>query len=319
MAGEEQRLIREFFSWQPCRGDVVLGPGDDAAVVQVPENQELVLSLDALVADRHFDADTPAADVGWKSVAVNLSDLAAMGAEPAWITLALTVPDANETWLKGFAEGLRQACAHYGVDLVGGDLTRGPLSITVQAQGLVPKGSALTHGGAVPGDLVCVTGNPGDAALALARRGELAGLGGEGEYLHKRLNRPMARVSEGVNLRGRASACVDLSDGLAADLSRILKTSEVGAVLELPDLPRSAAFSALLGDRDPIALQLGGGDDYELCFTLPETRLESTRAGLDAPVTVIGTILDEPGLLGRDAGGNARDLSGMGYDHFAQS
>lgn len=306
---DEFALIRQHFSTlTAAREGVTLGIGDDAALLQMPAGQELVVSTDTLVAGRHFPLDTAPADIGWKSLAVNLSDLAAMGAEPRWFTLALTLPEADEAWLSGFAGGLRELADRQRVALVGGDTTRGPLSITVSALGLVPAGAALRRDGARPGDLVCVTGSLGDAALALRKTGT---------GLDQRLNRPEPRVAAGLALRGLASAALDLSDGLAGDLGHILRASGVGAVLEASRLPMSPAFQAHAPSAERLTLQAQGGDDYELCVCVPPQHLAEAQGRLaPLPLTPVGHITGGEGLQVLDAAGGRIPLEARGYRHF---
>ncbi|HEY3486500.1 MAG TPA: thiamine-phosphate kinase, partial [Gammaproteobacteria bacterium] len=242
------------------RPDVLQGIGDDCARVQVQEGFELAVTTDTLVAGVHFPVETSPHAIGYKSLAVNLSDLAAMGAEPAWVTLALTLPDANMKWLESFAAGFFTLAKQYGVQLIGGDTTQGPLSITVQAQGFIPRGQAITRGGAKPGDYICVTGALGEAGLNLLKHmsGEAA------PSAVNRLNYPEPRIIAGIALRGVASAAIDVSDGLIADLGHILTASKVGARLTLEELPLSEAMRQ---DQDPakmFELALTAGDDYEL-------------------------------------------------------
>ena len=314
----EFEIIREYFTRPPQRPESHLGVGDDAALLAIPAGQELALTMDTLVAGRHFPEDTRAEDIGWKSLAVNLSDLAAMGAQPSGFTLALTLPEPNCDWLARFAQGLFELAQQFGVDLMGGDTTRGPLSITIAAHGLVPAGQALRRNGAKLGDLVCVTGTLGDAALALD-------LGAQApELLALRLNRPVPRVEVGIALRGLASAVIDLSDGLAGDLRHILKASKLGASIELAKLPRSEDFQRLRnqvpklfpGDHT-LQYQLSGGDDYELCFCLPPEQLDQAREKLATRFTVVGSITPGPGLQWLDASGAQVKLALGGYDHFA--
>lgn len=311
---DEFRLIRQYFaSLTPAVPALVLGIGDDCALLQPPPGQQLAITSDSLVAGRHFPADTAPEDIGWKALAVNLSDLAAMGAQASTFLLALTLPAFDPRWLEGFARGLGELAGQAGVALVGGDTTRGPLAITITALGWVPQGAALRRDGARPGDLVCVTGTLGDAALALRRLGEPD----LPTALRQRLDRPQPRLAAGLALRGLASAAIDLSDGLAGDLGHILAASGVGAELAADDLPVSPAFAAAqLPVRERLALQLQGGDDYELCFCLPEGQLAAARAALPLPFTVIGRIGSAPGLWLRGAQGARESVAPEGYRHF---
>lgn len=257
----EFELIDHFFAQQTQnRSDVMLGIGDDAALLQAPANQLLVTTTDTLISGVHFPIDTSPYDIGYKALAVNLSDLAAMGAEPAWVTLALTLPEANTQWLQEFTRGFFALASRYNVQLVGGDTTRGALSITVQAFGFVPPNRALRRSGAKPGDAIYVTGNLGDAGFALQQKME--------PFL-VRLNRPEPRIETGLALRDIATSAIDISDGLVADLGHILKASGVGASLDVPVLPISSELLAAVGLEKAWQLALTAGDDYELCFTAP--------------------------------------------------
>lgn len=311
---DEFQLIRHYFASLTATAEgVVLGVGDDAALLRVPVGQELVVTTDTLVAGRHFPLQTRPFDIGWKSLAVNLSDLAAMGATPRWFTLALTLPAPNADWLAGFSEGLKALADLHGVALVGGDTTRGPLAISITAMGLATAGAALRREGAVQGDLVCVTGTLGDAALALQQLDAPDAEAG----LRRRLDRPTPRVEAGVLLAAWASAGIDLSDGLAGDLQHILVASQVGAELRADKLPQSAAFQRA-APADAIALQLHGGDDYELCVCLRGEDYQAVQpelAALGVPLTRIGSITAEPGLRLRE-GSSVRAIEPRGYRHF---
>jgi thiamine-monophosphate kinase len=309
----EFELIRKYFSGlTTARRGVVLGVGDDAALLQVPPGEELVVTTDTLVAGRHFTEDAPPEDIGWKSLAVNLSDLAAMGAQPRWFTLALTLRLPDPQWVAAFAEGLRLIARETGVALVGGDTTQGPLSITITAIGTLPAGTAIRRSGAKPGDLVCVTGTLGDAALALRMRGDekfpIA--------LTRRLDRPRPRIKAGLTLRGRATAVIDLSDGLAGDLQHILDASKVGAEIDVERLPMSDEFREWVDAEQRIGLQVGGGDDYELCACIAEADLKKVTARLGVPVTVIGRVTKKKGLRFLDADGAEIQQDFRAYRHF---
>lgn len=321
--GEFELIDRFFARLGATRGDVVLGVGDDAALLRVPDGHELVACVDTIVAGRHFLPDAHADDVGWRALAVNLSDVAAMGATPAWATLALTLPSVDEDWLGGFASGFGALASAHGVALVGGDTTRGPLTIGVQLLGHVRAGRALRRSGANPGDLVYVTGWPGDAAAGLAilqgRLGSPATLkGADRAYLEERFRRPEPRVDFGARLAGVASACIDVSDGLAFDLGRLAHASGVGAVIRATELPLSRALYAIAGEQRARELALGGGDDYELLFTVPPTARAalSTKLGAGAPAChCIGEIVAGKGVR---VLGERGDLPlPRGWDHFA--
>lgn len=324
MSLSEFSLIERYFTARPQRGDVVLGVGDDAALLQVPEGMQLAVSVDTLVAGRHFPHDTPARAIGHKALAVNLSDMAAMGAQPAWATLGLSLPEADESFVAELAGGLFDLAREHGVELVGGDTVRGPLTLSLQIHGLVPNGEALLRSGASPGDHIFVTGTLGDAGAGLAlHQQHLACHDAEaGEWLRRRLEYPQPRVAEGIALRGLASAAIDISDGLLADLGHILKRSGCGAELELDAVPLSDALCQCV-DAVPQRLQsaLSAGDDYELCFCVPEAKLEAfaqRSRDWDCRVSRIGRITAGQGcrLQGRQSE-SLQSLLG-GYDHFRE-
>ncbi len=309
------------------RADVRLGIGDDAAVLTVPAGHELVVCTDTLVAGVHFPAHAHAADVGWKALAVNLSDLAAMGATPAWATLALTLPAADAAWVDAFAEGFAALAREHALALVGGDTTRGPLSISVTAHGFVPSGTALTRAGARLGDRVFVTGCLGDAAAGLAcvlpghpREAALFDAPtAQREALVARLNRPTPRVAQGLALRGLAHACIDVSDGLVADLAHVCAASGVGAEIDAARLPASSALIDLFDAPERLALQLGGGDDYELCFCVADADADAviaTLARLGGGVTAIGRIVAGDSVRVHDALGHTLAPVRSGWNHF---
>lgn len=312
----EANLIGRFFvGLGATRPDVRLGIGDDAAVVAIPAGHELVLSTDALVEGVHFVAGADARSLGHRALAVNLSDLAAMGAEPAWALLSLNLPAFDETWLAGFAAGFGALARAHGVALVGGNLSRGPLSITVQIAGCVPAGEALRRAGAAPGDQVFVSGTPGDAAAGCAQI--LGGTRAVAPALVERFEFPQPRVELGLALRGVASACIDLSDGLYTDLARLCAASACGARIDVDSLPLSSALRALDGER---AWQraLGGGEDYELCFTVPAAR----RAALESLLTKKHVMCTRIGQIEQDNGvqivraGSVIAFTHAGFDHF---
>jgi len=313
-------LIRNHFSRiGNQRADVALGVGDDCALLRVPQDYELAISIDTLVAGVHFFPDCDPEGLGHKSLAVGLSDLAAMGAEPTWATLALTLPEADVTWLDAFSLGFAQLAQSYKIALVGGDMTRGPLTITVQVQGLVPTASAVLRRGARPGDLIYVSGTLGDAGLALRLldAGESVS-----EFLRGRLERPTPRVELGLALRETATAMIDLSDGLAADLGHILEASGVGAEFRLPDLPLSRAVRDRLATDADWGLPLAAGDDYELCFCAPEqkhARIMALAEQLGIRIQVIGRVRPEAGLWCLLDDGSIWDPEQSGYDHFSSA
>ena len=308
---EFELIARHFAALTPGGSGVLLGIGDDAAILEPPPRRQLVMTLDTLVAGRHFPAGTAPGNLGHKALAVNLSDLAAMGAEPAWALLSLTLPEADEAWLSAFAEGFRALALRHDVTLVGGDTCRGPLSISVQLTGTVEPGRALLRSGARPGDRIFVTGTLGDAALALER---LKGSGSLESALQQRLERPEPRLEEGRALAGIASACIDISDGLVADLGHICERSGCAAVLEAARVPRSGAMEAYLRESGDWRLLLAGGDDYELCFTVPPHRLPALeRSGIRC--TDIGEMRTGSGVTVVDDAGRALP-SFPGFDHF---
>lgn len=322
----EFELIERVFARRGShRPDVRRGIGDDGAVLVPPPDQDLVAVVDTLVAGVHFPRETDAGDIGYKALAVNLSDLAAMGAQPAWLTLALTVPEADLGWLERFGEGLSVLAGRYGMELVGGDTTRGPLTVTVQAHGFVPRGRALCRQGAQPQDLIYVTGELGDAGLALrALQGTVTLSHSERNTVMSRLNRPNARVKEGRVLLNIASAAIDVSDGLASDLGHLLKASGAGGTVDVGRVPVSVPVRAHLpptAHNDPgLALALTAGDDYELCFTVSAARqaqLEEAAADFDVPCTCIGTVEAAPGLRWHTDDDRRYTPPRRGYDHFA--
>ena len=299
------------------RSDVLLGIGDDAAVVDAQAGRKLVVAMDTVVDGVHFPVNTDAADIGYRALAVNLSDLAAMGAEPAWMTLSLSLPRANEQWLSGFASGLFELAKDYDVALVGGDTVRGPMVITVQIAGWVESDRWLTRAGAKPGDLLFVSGIPGEAAAGLAVIQRRI-LGGEAaSFLKHRFLRPSPRIELGRQLRKLASAAMDVSDGLLTDLKKLCSASGVGARLDVGSLPESAAMRELFEADDGLQFALAGGDDYELLFTLPPERADAIATlQLQQRVTQIGVITQDPAVLCLSDGQPFRIKRG-GYDHFS--
>ena len=308
---EFQLIARHFANLTPTGVGVLLGIGDDAALLEAPPGRQLVTTLDTLVSGRHFLADADPCNLGHKALAVNLSDLAAMGAEPAWALLSLTLPEADDRWLDAFARGFGDLARRHGVALVGGDTCKGPLSISVQLTGLVEPGRSLRRDGARPGDAIFVTGSLGDAALALRmlQEGRVPA-----PRLLQRLERPETRLAEGRALAGIGSACIDLSDGLVADLGHICERSGCGASLQARALPLSPEVARHLestGDWQP---PLAGGDDYELCFTVPPQRHEALAAS-GVACTRIGELVSGSGVTVLDENGRALP-SFRGFDHF---
>ena len=320
----EFQLIRRYFD-RPVRDPAVsLGVGDDAAVVRVAEGQELVLAVDMMVESRHFIAGADPESIGHKVLAVNLSDIAAMGARPRWALLAGALPDNDVAWLEAFSRGLFALAARYDVALIGGDTTRGPRTLCLTIAGEVPAGQAIRRGGAAPGDDVWVSGTLGDAMLALAAlQGRAVLSASDLAAARRRLERPEPRVALGQSLRGVASAMLDISDGLTGDLGHLLAASGVGAVLDVARIPRSAALaSKLSGGARALALDclLAGGDDYELCFTSPASMRERVRdlGTADVPLALIGEVTaPETGLVIRDEDGESLPVLPRGFDHFS--
>jgi thiamine-monophosphate kinase len=311
-------LINRYFT-RPTPG-AVLGVGDDSALLRVPSGMDLAVSTDMLVSGTHFLSDADPFLLGHKTLAVNLSDMAAMGAKPRWATLAIALPNADEVWLEKFSAGFFALADQHGVELIGGDTTRGPMNMCVTIMGEVPQGEALLRSGAQAGDEVWVSGRLGDAALALAhlqRRTVLS----EAEFAvcRKALHQPQPRIELGLALRGLANCAIDISDGLLADLGHILEASEVGAHIDLIKLPVS--LPVRLYYNQPLGIQcvLAGGDDYELCFTVPATRHAEVlliSAELDLPLTCVGEIVAGTGCIVHDAAGKPLKLENSGYDHF---
>jgi len=316
MGTGEFDLIARIRARAGTRDDVVLGIGDDAALLAPPPGRQLVVTADTLNDGVHFPHGTSPADLGWKALAVNLSDLASMGAEPAWCTLSLSLPQSDAAWIDGFLDGFLALAREHGIVLVGGDTTRGPLSVSVTAMGFVDAGRALRRDGARVGDDVWVTGTLGDAAgaLALLERDPVG-------VLRLRLDRPTPRVRAGLELLGLANACVDVSDGLLADLGHIASRSGVAAQVDVGALPASEALRAAFDDATRLAMQAGGGDDYELCFTAPleaRARIDALSSQLGLRITRIGRIMAGEGVHPVDADGQPWSPPRRGYDHFAE-
>ena len=318
MPGEFDLIRHHFATPTP---HTMLGVGDDCALMACTPGQALAVSTDMLVAGRHFILGTDPRRLGHKSAAVNLSDIAAMGATPRWVTLALALPQADEAWVREFSAGFHGLLAAHGVDWVGGDTTAGPLTISVTILGEVPPLQALRRTGAVPGDDVWVSGTLGDAALGLqSLLQEGIALTPEArQFCRDRLEVPTPRVALGQALRGLAHAAIDISDGLLADLGHVLDASGVGATLDFERLPRSVAMRQREASPGADALMLAGGDDYELCFTAaPQSasRIQQAAAQAGIAITCIGTITAARERVLRDAKGAAMSFTWQGYDHF---
>ena len=316
MGVAEFDLIARIRARAGARGDVILGIGDDAALLQPPAGMQLVVAMDTLNAGVQFPLETAPADIGWKALAVNLSDLAAMGAVPAWCTLSLSLPEADAGFVDGFLDGFLALACEHDVALVGGDTTRGPLSVCVTAHGFIEPGSAVRRDGAQAGDDLWVSGTLGDAAGALT---QWTSGGAIDAALRARLDRPTPRVALGRALRGIATACVDVSDGLLADLGHLCSASGVGARVEIDALPASDALqTAFAGDAR--VLQATGGDDYELCFTASASACDAVAlaaASAGMVVTRIGRIVEGKGVAAHAADGGAWSAPASGWIHFA--
>jgi len=326
----EFELIRRYFTRSTPSAE--LGIGDDAALLRISAGMELVISTDMLVSSTHFFPDVDPVLLGHKTLAVNLSDLAAMGATPRWATLALSLPEADETWLKKFSEGFFALADLHGVELIGGDTTRGPLNLCVTILGEVPQRAALRRGGAQIGNDIWVSGHLGDAALALVHLQDKVQLSAADFALcAPSLHQPMPRLALGIALRGVASSAIDISDGLLADLGHILECSGVGAEITFDALPISNLLKKCLispefmqkGKAGNVSIfqrcVLAGGDDYELCFTAPiahRDTIEGLSRRINLPLARIGAIVKGSGCLVRSADGSIIKMGESGFDHF---
>ncbi len=321
MPGEFDLIAKYFARPTP---DAVLGPGDDCTLLQPSPGKQLAVTTDMLVAGTHFLPDTDPRKLGWKALAVNLSDLAAMGAKPRWALLAGSLPQVDEAWIAAFADGLFACAAEYGVDIVGGDTTRGPLNVCITALGECAPGQALRRDGARAGDLVWVSGRPGLASLGLAHlQGRIVLPEPWPRLCIGALEKPRPRIALGQALVGIASAAIDVSDGLMADLGHIGERSGLAAALQLvqlPHLPKGEQYNADLR-RTALECQLAGGDDYELCFTTPPDRTQAVAqiaAQLELPLWCIGSMVaGTPGAVTvYDPDGQPVHFDKRGYDHF---
>lgn len=312
-------LIERYFT-RPAP-EAILGVGDDAALVRVSDGMELAISTDMLVSGTHFFPDADPFMLGHKALAVNISDMAAMGAQPRWATLALSLPCEDGSWLERFSAGFFALADASNAALVGGDTTRGPLNLCVTIMGEVPQGQALRRDGAKPGDEVWVSGTVGDAALALAHLQGRVALDAETlAATAAALHQPVPRVALGLALRGIASSAIDISDGLLGDLGHILERSGVAAEIEFAALPVSASLRPYLSRALGRRCALAGGDDYELCFTAPAARHRQVReisAQLGLPLSRIGIVFAGRGCTVRAADGSVMTITETGYDHFA--
>ncbi|MFT7300394.1 MAG: thiamine-monophosphate kinase [Porticoccus sp.] len=326
MALSELSMIQQYFSALGYASGIALGVGDDAALLNVPPGEQLVVTVDTLVAGVHFPVDASSADIAHRSLRVNLSDIAAMGAEPRWFTLALTLPEARHSWLQPFAKALAEDAVAFNCALVGGDTTAGPLTITIQLMGIVPKGEGLTRSGASAGDSIYVTGSLGEGAAALSlfdttldNQDHSVVVEHNRNRLLQRFYRPTPRLTEGLKLRGLASAALDISDGLLADLGHITASSGVGAEVKLEALP-IASWLQLLAKKSIVnRWALSGGDDYELCFTVPKAnqdRVERLIAKGELSASCIGQITERKGVRCIDEHGDLVHVPNSGYQHF---
>lgn len=317
-------IINQFFNRKTDnRHDVIKGIGDDCALLTVSNQQLLAVSTDSLVCGTHFLPDIDPAALAYKALMVNLSDLAAMGADPAWLSLALTLEKVDTEWLEHFSDSLYSLLDYYQMQLIGGDTTKGPLSLTLSVYGFIPQGMQLTRAGAKVGDWIYVTGSLGDSAAGLAILFDQLKVTNELDkhYLVERHLKPQARILMGQGLRGLASAAIDLSDGLLSDLKHILKASGVGAKLNLEDLPISDALERSTTHKQALKWALTGGEDYELCFTVPEIHRGALKSRLDqisVPYTCVGQITNNVGNLECHLRGKLLEQDWHGFDHFKQ-
>jgi len=321
MASSEFELIKKYFQHLTDEDpSVKCGIGDDAAIIQIPQGMELILSMDTLLEDTHFPAETDPFDIGYKALAVNLGDMAAMGAVPKWVLLSISLPKNDEDWLKEFASGFLKLAKQHSVSLIGGDLSRGPLSVTLQIQGLVPTDTALKRDGAQKGDLIYVTGSLGDAGVGLdIIQGKLSIDNENKVFFINSLNRPEVSVEAGLRLREIANSAIDISDGLVADLGHILDASHVGAEIEVEKIPLSEAMQQCIEETTAWDYALTSGDDYKLCFTASAAQHEliiNIFREINIPVSCIGKIKGETGLQLKIPEGTCFEPSGKSYEHF---
>ena len=321
MSSSEFELIKKYFqNLTDDDSSVQCGIGDDASVIQIPHGMEIVLSIDTLLEDTHFPTDTLPSDIAYKALAVNLSDMAAMGAVPKWVLLSISLPENDEVWLEQFASGFLELAKQHSVNLVGGDMSRGPLSITVQIQGLVPTGKALKRGGAQQGDLIYVSGTLGDAGVGLDIIQQKLVIADEHEmFFLNSLNRPEISIDAGLHLRDMASSAIDISDGLISDLRHILEASHVGAEIEMEKIPLSEGMQQCIDKMVAWNYALTFGDDYKLCFTVSAKKHDkviSTFNDINTPVYCIGKITGGRELICKCSDGSGFEPSGHSYSHF---
>ncbi len=321
MVSSEFELIKKYFrSLTDDDASVRCGIGDDAAVIAIPPDTEVVLAIDTLLEDTHFPKDTAPSDIAYKALAVNLSDMAAMGALPRWALLSITLPKVDDVWLEQFSASFLELAKQHSVSLIGGDMSKGPLSITVQIQGLLPIARSLRRDGARQGDLIYVSGTLGDAGVGLDIMQKNRVVADEHKmFFLDSLNRPQISIEAGLRLRDIASSAIDISDGLIADLGHIIKASHVGAELNIKDIPLSEAMQQCINKQDARDYALVSGDDYKLCFTASaekHRRIIGVFRDMDIPVTCMGKITETDKLICLDAEGTELDFLGSGYRHF---
>lgn len=317
----EFSLIQQYFKRQAvAREDVVYGIGDDAACVRVPEGMDLFISTDTLVSEVHFSNNWDASDIAYKAVMVNVSDMAAMAAKPCWLSLALSMPSYDESWLKRFSKGLHKALSLYNISLIGGDTTRGPLAMTLGIHGLAPRGQGIRRQGAKASDIIWVSGDLGGAALGLAvslsQRDDIKKK--DQTTLLEKLKHPRPRVDLEALLRSYATAAIDISDGLAQDLNHICNANQLAARLSLQAIPVHPLLTKYEGEK-ALEMALNGGDDYELCFTTPAESLGDFRkacAAAKVSCCPIGIMEEGRGLLGVGKGDKIVEIEAKGYRHF---
>ncbi len=316
----ESELIEQYFlSTQLPDNGIALGIGDDAAVINIPADKQLVVSTDTLVSNIHFHSTDKAEDIGYKTLAVNLSDMAAMGAEPKWVSMSLTLAEINHDWLKAFSDSFFELANEHSLALIGGDLCRGSLSVSIHIQGLVSKNKYVTRSGARVGDNIYVTGTLGDAGAALKLK-SASGNSPDHQYLQSRLLRPTARIEAGLKLAGFVNSMIDLSDGLIQDLTHISRSSAVGAEIFVDQIPLSEQIKNLFSYEEALSLALSAGDDYELCFTAPaetEHSISKLFETLNCPISKIGIIRDGKEIKLTKNDGQEFKSESSGYQHFS--
>ena len=321
MPASEFELIKKYFqNLTDEDASVKCGIGDDAAIIQIPQDKEVVLSMDTLLEGTHFPVDTNPSDIGHKVLAVNLSDMAAMGAVPKWVLLSISLPESNEAWIKEFASGFFDLANQHSVSLIGGDMSKGPLSITLQIQGLVTTDTALKRDGAQKDDLIYVTGTLGDAGVGLGISQGKQSIGNEYKtFFIDSLNRPEVSIEAGLRLRELANSAIDISDGLIADLGHILDASHVGAEIEVKKIPLSVAMQQCMDEKTAWNYALTSGDDYKLCFTASAEQHEliiDEFKEINIPVHCVGKIKSEAGLKLKIPEGTNFEPTGKSYEHF---